>query len=70
MNRYANAGRQHDPTDFNTPFPQVLLLPDGRYACDVCDAAVDRTKLTVLGQWYSRHFVCAECGALHAATRV
>lgn len=53
----------HDPTDLTKPFPELLLLPDGRYACDSCDAAVEREKLVKVGEGYLTEFWCPHCSA-------
>lgn len=39
--------------------PATLLSPDGRYACDRCEALCERVELTEM----SEGFICPECVA-------
>jgi hypothetical protein len=62
MNRYANAGgRVADPrTDEMDP---LLLTPDGRYCCDACDSALERSAIRKIGEYPQERFVCEYCAA-------
>lgn len=50
---------RYDVANPAAPVPAALLAPDGRYACDACDALTDRAHLVPLASGY----FCQDCGA-------
>lgn len=50
---------RYDVANPAAPVPPALLAPDGRYACDACDALTDRADLAA----HAAGYFCPACEA-------